>query len=166
MASPSVRADEGVLGDFLGVSAIVPERDGAAEDFFAVAGPDFQESGFIAGVETTDAFGVAGGGGAAGDGSFGERAGGGYARGRNRGGGGVVIHGIFCFKGGCCDPPSEHAKGTLSGATPFAQQLLENPRCEDGAGQRSFGPCELSEAAVCGMQSARRPFATGNAGWG
>ena len=95
MASPSVRADEGVLGDFLGVSSIVPERDGAAEDFFALVGPDFQESGFIAGVETTDAFGVADGGGAAGAGSFGGAAGGGYAKARNRGGGGVVIHGYF-----------------------------------------------------------------------
>lgn len=83
MASPSVPADEGVLGDFLGVSSIVPERDGAAEDFFALVGPDFQESGFIAGEETADAFGVADGGGAAGAGSFGESAGGGYARVRN-----------------------------------------------------------------------------------
>jgi hypothetical protein len=59
MASPSVRADEGVLGDCLGVSSIVPERDGAAEDFLAVAGPDFQAGGCIADVETTDAFGAA-----------------------------------------------------------------------------------------------------------
>ena len=34
-------------------------------------------------METADAFGVADGGGAAGAGSFGERAGGGYARVRN-----------------------------------------------------------------------------------
>jgi hypothetical protein len=83
MASPSVPADEGVLGDFLGVSSIVPERDGAAEDFFPLVGPDFLEGKFIAGMETTHAFGVAGGGGALGSGSFGERAGGGYARVRN-----------------------------------------------------------------------------------
>jgi hypothetical protein len=99
MASPPARADDSVVGDFLRFAAIVPERDGAAEDFFALVGPDFQESGFIAGVETTDAFGVADGGGAAGAGSFGGAAGGGYAKARNRGGGGVVIHGIFCFKG-------------------------------------------------------------------
>ena len=48
MASPAVRADEGVLADFLGVSSIVPERDGAAEDFFALVGPDFPEGEFIA----------------------------------------------------------------------------------------------------------------------
>ena len=120
MASPPVRADEGFLGDFLGVAAIVRALDRAAEDFFAVAGPDFREGGFIADVEATDAFNVADGGGALGSGSFGETAGGGYARGRNRGGGGVVIHRIFCFKGGCRDPTSEHAKGTLNGATPFA----------------------------------------------
>jgi hypothetical protein len=71
------------VGDFLRVAAIAPERDGAAEDFFALVGPDFQESGFIAGEETADAFGVADGGGAAGAGSFGESAGGGYARVRN-----------------------------------------------------------------------------------
>ena len=59
MASPSVRADEGPLGDFGRVTSIAQKRDGAAEDFLAVAGPDFQESGCIAGVETTDAFGAA-----------------------------------------------------------------------------------------------------------
>ena len=100
MASPPARADDSVVGDFLRFASIVPKRDGAAEDFFALVGPDFQESGFIAGVETTDAFGVAGGGGGAlGAGSFGGAAGGGYAKARYRGGGGVVIHGIFCFKG-------------------------------------------------------------------
>ena len=71
------------MGDFLRVAAIAPERDGAAEDFFAVAGRDFPEGEFSARMETTDAFGVADGGGAAGAGSFGERAGGGYARVRN-----------------------------------------------------------------------------------
>ena len=92
--------NERVLGDFLGVTGIAQQREGQPEDFFALVGPDFQESGFIAGVETTDAFGVAGGGGGAlGAGSFGGAAGGGYAQARNRGGGGVVIHGIFCFKG-------------------------------------------------------------------
>ena len=83
MASPPARADDSVVGDFLRFAAIVPERDGAAEDFFALVGPDFLEGKFIAGMETTHAFGVAGGGGALGSGSFGERAGGGYARGRN-----------------------------------------------------------------------------------
>ncbi|MCX6941777.1 MAG: hypothetical protein NTX09_13745 [Verrucomicrobia bacterium] len=58
MASPSVRADDSVLGDFIGVAAIAPERDGGAEEFFAVAGPDFPEGEFIAGMETTDAFGA------------------------------------------------------------------------------------------------------------
>lgn len=58
MASPSVRADDSVLGDFIGVAAIAPERDGGAEDFFAVAGPDFPEGEFIARMETTDAFGA------------------------------------------------------------------------------------------------------------
>ena len=75
--------NERVLGDFLGVTAIAQQREGQPEDFFPLVGPDFLEGKFIAGMETTHAFGVAGGGGALGSGSFGERAGGGYARGRN-----------------------------------------------------------------------------------
>ena len=90
--------DEGVLGDFLGVAAIPQERQGEAEDFFAVARHDFEERGFIAGVEAADEFGVVSGVGAGGEGSFGERAGGRYASGRNRGGRGVGIHGILWFK--------------------------------------------------------------------
>jgi hypothetical protein len=56
-----VGADERVLGDFFGVSAVAEQGEGEAVDFLAVALHDFGERGFVAGEEAADERRIVGG---------------------------------------------------------------------------------------------------------